>query len=105
MNPNQFGFIPKRSIHENIVVAQEILHNMHIANIKMGSFSIKSDLAKAYDNISWNFISNVLSKVDVSGKLKDLIMIAITSVKMMVLWKGYFFEAKKGLRQGDPLSP
>lgn len=52
ITPNQTGFNPKRKIHENIVVAQETLHNMKKVRGKKGYFSIKLDLAKAYDNIS-----------------------------------------------------
>ncbi|WJX12193.1 hypothetical protein P8452_02716 [Trifolium repens] len=44
-------FIPERSIHENIVVAQELVHNMNKMTGKKGYFAIKVDLAKAYDMI------------------------------------------------------
>lgn len=46
----------KMSIHENIVVAHEVLHNMHKLKGKHGYFAIKVDLAKAYDTLSWNFM-------------------------------------------------
>lgn len=67
----------------------------------MGSFAIKVDLDKAYDNISWNFINNAMSEVKVLDNLEDFIMLVVTSVRMRVLRKGEkceFFEAKKGLR-------
>lgn len=73
----------------------------------MASFAIKVDLDKACDNISWNFINNAMSEVKVLDNLKDLIMLVVTSVRMGVLRKGdkcEFFEARKGLRQGEPLS-
>lgn len=69
---------------------------------------MKIDLAKAYDNMSWHFINDVLSEVGIPNNLEDLIMLDVTYVKLQVIWKGDnkdFFEAKKGLRQGDPLSP
>lgn len=50
--PNQIGFIPMRNIHENIVVAREILHSMHKLRGKKRLFAIKVDLEKAYDMIS-----------------------------------------------------
>lgn len=41
---NQTSFIPKRNIHENIVVVQEILHSMRCTKGKKGYFAIKIDL-------------------------------------------------------------
>lgn len=38
-----------RNIHENIVVAQELLHSMNKLKDNKGFFAIKVDLAKAYD--------------------------------------------------------
>lgn len=80
--PNQAGLIPNRSSHDNIVIAQEILHRMHKSKRKIGSFAIKIDLAKAYDNMIWNFIDNVLSEVGISNNLKELIMLVVTLVKL-----------------------
>jgi hypothetical protein len=47
--PFQTGFVLGRSIHEHIVVAQELLHSMNHMIGKTGYFAIKVDLAKAYD--------------------------------------------------------
>lgn len=68
VSPNQTSFYPRRNIHENIVMAQVILHSMHKLKGKKGFFVIKVDLAKA--------------------KLCGLITGAITVVKMRVLWNG-----------------
>lgn len=65
---------------------------MHKTKSNVGSFTIKVDLAKAYDNISWSFINNVLSEVGVPVILKDLIMLDVTFVKIRVLWKGDICE-------------
>lgn len=51
ISPYQTRFIPTRSIHENIIVAQEILHSMRKMRSKNGFFVIKVDLAKAYAKI------------------------------------------------------
>lgn len=58
--------------------------------------------------MSWKFIDCVLNEVGIPKHLNDLIMLDVTSVHLRVLWKGNsvdFFEAKKGLRQGDMLPP
>jgi hypothetical protein len=46
VSPYQTGFVPGRSIHENIVVAQELAHSMNRMNGRTGYFVIKVDLAK-----------------------------------------------------------
>ncbi|MCH86446.1 hypothetical protein A2U01_0007303, partial [Trifolium medium] len=49
VSPFQTGFVPGRNIHENIIVAKEMIHSMHMARGRKGYFAIKVDLSKAYD--------------------------------------------------------
>ena len=50
ISPNQAGFVKGRSISENIMLAQEIIH--HIKKPNIGSnVIIKLDMAKAYDSV------------------------------------------------------
>jgi hypothetical protein len=49
VSPFQTGFVPGRNIHENIVVAKEMIHTMNRIKSKKGAFTIKVDLSKAYD--------------------------------------------------------
>lgn len=107
ISPYQTGFIPTRSIHENVVVAHELLHTMYKMRGKNGSFAVKVDLAKAYDHIRWDFIASVLEEIGLPATLGDLIMSCITSVSTNVLWNGKHsthFEPQRGTRQGDPIS-
>lgn len=67
-------------------MAQVILHSMHKLKGKKGFFTIKVDLAKAYDMISLSFVDKVLVEIGIPTKLCGLIMGAITVVKMRVLW-------------------
>ncbi|GAU31728.1 hypothetical protein TSUD_215290 [Trifolium subterraneum] len=108
ISPYQTGFIPTRSIHENIVVAQEMVHSMSKMRGRNGYVAVKVDLAKAYDRIRWSFISAVLEEVNIPAGLRTIIMHCITSVKTNVMWHGnrsIFFQPGKGIRQGDPMSP
>lgn len=88
ISPFQTGFIPTRSIHENIVVAQEMDHNMRKMKGRTGSFAIKVDLAKAYDRLRWSFIHGVLKEVGLPTKMINMIMHCIVSVRTNVLWNG-----------------
>jgi hypothetical protein len=50
INPEQFGFLEGRQIHEAIGVAQEVLHSLKTRNMK--GVVLKIDLSKAYDRVN-----------------------------------------------------
>ncbi|XP_058727202.1 uncharacterized protein LOC131598638 [Vicia villosa] len=108
VSPFQTGFVPGRSIHENIIIATEAMHNMSKKKGKKGYFAIKIDLAKAYDKINWKFIWRVLTEIGLPDNLINIIMHGVTSVETDINWNGSrsdFFRPKHGIRQGDPMSP
>lgn len=55
----QASFIAGRSINENIILAQEVIHSMRSQKNKKW-MAIKIDLEKAYDRVSWDFIATSL---------------------------------------------
>lgn len=84
------------------------MHTMNHMKGKTRAFVIKVDLNKAYDNLNWQFMEKILNEVGIPNQIKRAIMNAISTVKMKVLWNGNdcnLFEIRKGLRQGDPISP
>lgn len=68
------SFIQTRSIHENIVVAQELLCNLRNVWGKTGYFVIKLDLSKAYDGMKWTFMNYVLLEMGLRKNLITLVM-------------------------------
>ncbi|PNX89210.1 hypothetical protein L195_g045327, partial [Trifolium pratense] len=62
ISPYQSSFIPGRTIHHNIVVAQEMVHSMAKMKGQKMFMSIKIDLEKAYDRLNWNFIEHCLAE-------------------------------------------
>ncbi|XP_015160335.1 uncharacterized protein [Solanum tuberosum] len=69
---NQSGFIKGRSISENIMLAQEIIHQIKKPNIG-SNVIIKLDMAKAYDRVSWSYICLVLRRMGFDEVLIDMI--------------------------------
>jgi hypothetical protein len=107
VSPFQTGFVPGRNIHENIVVAQEMVHSMIKLKGSIGYFAIKVDLSKAYDKISWEFIWRVLMEIHLPDKLVNIIMHLVTSVETNVKWNGArneYFRPQRGIRQGPFVS-
>jgi Reverse transcriptase (RNA-dependent DNA polymerase) len=69
---------------------------------------MKVDFSKAFDSVNWEFLLNVLSSRGFPLKWLQWMRELLSSSSSRVILNGEqspFFEHKKGLRQGDPLSP
>jgi hypothetical protein len=103
---NQSAFIPNRSVSENVLLAQEIVRNYHKDTGKPRC-ALKVDLMKAYDSVNWKFMIHCLHYFGFPTKFLDWIKECITSPRFSVRLNGTlvgYFERKKGLRQGNPVS-
>ena len=70
--------------------------------------AMKIDLEKAYDNIRWEFLRQVLIEVGFDNTFINLVMDCISLMSYNIIWNGAkteSFTPNRGLRQGDPLSP
>ncbi|XP_060974320.1 uncharacterized protein LOC115695559 [Cannabis sativa] len=106
--PTQAAFVPGRSIQDNNVIVQEIIHTFNRKKGKEGLFAIKIDLMKAYDMLSWQFIRHVLECYDIPTRFCNWVDQCITTTTLNVCLNGGQVGKIKpscGLRQGDPLSP
>lgn len=103
---NQVGFIQGRLLCENVLLASELVTDFNVEG-RVSRGCLKIDLAKAYDNISWEFIMNLLEAIERPDKLIGWIKECITTASFSVVVNGElhgFFQGKRGLRQGDPIS-
>ncbi|XP_056685981.1 uncharacterized protein [Spinacia oleracea] len=66
------------------------------------------DLRKAYDTVEWGFIEEILSDLGFPSHFTHLVMTCLTTTQYSILINGVptpLLHPKRGLRQGDPLSP
>ncbi|KAA3464882.1 LINE-1 reverse transcriptase isogeny [Gossypium australe] len=108
ISQEQAGFIASRNIMDNIILAQEVIHSIRCKRNGKNWVAIKLDLEKAYDRVNWEFINAFLMAVGVPEFLRKVIMSAISSSSMQILWNGVptqKFKPARGIRQGCPLSP
>ncbi|GKA65044.1 putative reverse transcriptase domain, reverse transcriptase zinc-binding domain protein, partial [Tanacetum coccineum] len=107
ISPNQFAFVPGRSIADNILLTQEIMHNYHLNHGTLRC-AFKVDIQKAYDTVDWCFLRKVLIGFGFHDRMVGWIMECVTTTSFSICVNGSlhgYFKGKRGLRQGDPLSP
>lgn len=69
---------------------------------------LKLDMNKLYDQIEWDFLKGVLTKMGFDSSWIQMVMSCITTVDFFVIINGQTgnsFKPSRGLRQGDPISP
>ena len=64
ISPTQSAFVLGRFITDNVLVAYETLHAMHIRKKgKNGALALKLDVSKAYDSVEWGFLKSMMIKL------------------------------------------
>jgi hypothetical protein len=104
LSQNQ-GAYSGRSIAENILLAQEIVCDYHKLSGKPRC-TLKVDLMKAFDSVSWDFILHCLKCFGAPMRFLKGIKECLTSPRFTIALNGSlvgYFPGRKGLRQGDPL--
>ncbi|XP_062103589.1 uncharacterized protein LOC133814674 [Humulus lupulus] len=107
IHQDQGAFIQNRQLAHNILILQDILHGYSRKNISPRCV-IKIDLSKAYDSVDWKFMEDILNVFCFPRKFVQWIMNCLTGTSYTLLFNGRLqgsFEGKKGLRQGDLISP
>ncbi|XP_058777028.1 uncharacterized protein LOC131651376 [Vicia villosa] len=102
----QTAFVPGRQIQDGALVLNEIIDLATRSGQEC--VILKVDFAKAYDNVSWEFLNYVMRRNGFGEKWIKWINASICHSSISVLVNGSptsDFSMGKGLRQGDPLSP
>jgi len=103
---NQSAFLVGRGLLDNILVANETVD--YRKKEKKSGVLVKVDFEKAYDSLNWKFLYYMLDILGFSSVWVNWIKACLESASVSVLVKGSpteEFKPKRGLRQGDPLTP
>src|SRR5438132_9030981 len=106
ISSTQTAFLRGRNILEGVIILHETIHEMH--QKKLSWVILKIDFEKAYDKVKWPFLLQTLRMKGFSPKWISWVRSFISGGSVAVNINndiGHFFQTKKGIRQGDPLSP
>jgi hypothetical protein len=103
---DQMGFIKGRSISENLIYATELVQCCY--KRKTPTIVVKLDFAKAFDSVNWDSLDHVLEVRGFPALWRNWMRCLLTSSRSAVLVNGIlgpWISCRRGLRQGDTLSP
>lgn len=106
VSSQQTAFTRDRHIAENFLATREILQ--HVTSSGRKAIFAKIDFAKAFDSIDWAFLLDVMRARGFPTRWIGWIQTILASSQSRIVINGEhseYFTHKRGLRQGDPISP
>jgi hypothetical protein len=106
VRPSLTTFMQGRNILDGMVILDEMGHELH--RKKLNGIILKIDFEKAYDKVKWSFLQQSMRMKGFASGWCKLIESFMQGGSVGVKVNddiGRYFQTKKGVRQGDPLSP
>lgn len=106
VHENQYGFIKGRTIQHCLAWSFEYIHQCQQS--KQEILILKLDFEKAFDTIEHITILRIMEQMGFPTKWLNWVRMVFDSASSSILLNtvpGNFFKCRRGVRQGDPLSP
>lgn len=93
ISPDQSGFVKGRNIVENVFLAQEIIRDINKRK-KHVIVVVKLDMAKAYDRVSWIFLTKVFRAFGLLEMIIDMVWRLVSNNWYSILINGLSKDVK-----------
>ena len=105
ISPNQTGYVKNRYIGENVRLISDVID--YTKAKQTHGIALFLDFKKAFDSIEWEYLHKVLDVFNFKRDFKRWVKVFYTDISSCVTNNGFaspFFNLKRGVRQGCPLS-
>lgn len=95
------GFVKGRSIFENFLLTQEIIIDIRLRTKACPNVVFKLDMTKAYDRLSWLFLTKVFRKMGFCERFIGLVFGIVSNNWYSILLNGQpygFFKSTRGVK-------
>jgi hypothetical protein len=82
----QSAFIKKRSIHDNFLYVKNLARRLHKS--KTPTLLFKLDIRRAFDNVRWDFLMDLLQKRGFPSRFRNWIIALLTTSSSRILLNG-----------------
>lgn len=105
IHPAQAGFIPKRSISDQVKLTRTMIE--YTESQAQNGMIVALDQEKAYDKICHDYLWKTMARYNLPGNLINTVRSLYQNAQTKVMINGTLsenFHVTRGVRQGDPLS-
>ncbi|GKV33767.1 hypothetical protein SLEP1_g42227 [Rubroshorea leprosula] len=105
ISPFQSTFVSGRTIQDNILIAHEAFHGLHLKKSgKHGVIALKLDIQKAYDNVDWHCLENIMRAHGFCEKWIHMVMQCVSTVSYTVATSAKKISGYKIRRRSPTIS-